>query len=137
MFERAINILVVEDNKGDIMMTKEMLGETGLPVHIDVVNNGNEALSFLRSTEHRGNAKPDFLILDLNMPIMDGKEFLTKARGYLDKIYVLIFTGSLEIDELTKGLHHSRMIKPSTNEEFDVTVAKLKGILQGLGGHFT
>ena len=47
MFERMINILVAEDNKGDVMMIKEMLGETGLPFHIDVVNNGNEALIFL------------------------------------------------------------------------------------------
>lgn len=137
MFERMINILVAEDNKGDVMMIKEMLGETGLPFHIDVVNNGNEALIFLRSTEHRGNAKPDLLILDLNMPIMDGKEFLNKARGYLDHIYVLIFTGSLEIDEITKGLPYNKMIKPATNREFDVTVAKLKRIIQGISGNFT
>ena len=68
---------------------------------------------------------------------MDGKEFLNKARGYLDHIYVLIFTGSLELDEITKGLPYNKMIKPATNKEFDVTVAKLKRIIQGISGNFT
>jgi CheY-like chemotaxis protein len=94
---KPINILLVEDNPGDVRLTREVLQEGKLLNHLYVAGDGVEALEFLR---HEGRfAKtphPDLILLDLNLPRMDGRELLAiiKADANLRRIPVVILTTS-------------------------------------------
>ena len=106
-----------------------MLKQTGVPVHIDVVGNGEEALSFLRDRLAGSSPRIDMLILDLNMPRMSGTEFLDHAGDLLQGIYVLILSGSPGLSEIAKVLPHRKMVKPGTSEEIDEMVVALRELL--------
>ncbi len=94
---RALEILMVEDNPADVGLTIEALDEEGIRHHVSVVEDGREALAFLR----RGGAfakspTPDLILLDLNMPRMKGHEFLEEMRAdpNLKEIPVVVFSHS-------------------------------------------
>jgi chemotaxis family two-component system response regulator Rcp1 len=95
--QEPIRILLVEDNAGDIRLLEETLRESPLATEIKVVRNGVDAMSFLRrwgafATELR----PDMVLLDLNLPRMDGREVLAEVRSDpgLNGIPIVIFTSS-------------------------------------------
>jgi two-component system, chemotaxis family, response regulator Rcp1 len=95
--QELIPILLVEDNVGDIRLTREILSESGLPVQLCVVQNGEEAIAYLRRTGNHSNALPPTLILlDLNLPKKSGLEVLAeiKADPILRRIPVIILTTS-------------------------------------------
>ena len=124
-----IEILVVEDNKADVRLIEELLKATEVPYHSDVVTNGEDAIRYLRKEGKYDRAsRPDLIILDLNLPRLNGREFLGQAEDLLDGIFVLIFSGSPGIGS-SESLPHKRMTKPSTNEEFDETVSELRQLL--------
>lgn len=107
-------ILLVEDDQVDAMTVKRALKEINVTNRLDITNNGEEALAFLRNLE---NEKPGIILLDLNMPKMNGIEFLKIAKhdDALKKIPVVVLTTSKEeqdkVDSFNLGVA-GYMIKP-------------------------
>ncbi len=93
----AIEVLLVEDDTGDVELTKEALVESKLKMNLTVVNDGVEALDYLRKQNGYANAvRPDLILLDLNMPRKDGREVLAelKVDENLKTIPVVVLTTS-------------------------------------------
>jgi CheY-like chemotaxis protein len=91
--DRPIEILLAEDSAGDARLTKEAFSRTNL----SFARDGQEALDMLRRQgEHAGAPRPDFMLLDLNMPRLDGRELLAllKTENELKTIPVMILTTS-------------------------------------------
>ncbi|MEU4681450.1 response regulator [Micromonospora sp. NPDC023737] len=92
-----VRILVVDDDPGDVLMIEEALQESGVEKVIDVVSDGEEAMEFLRGEgRHAGAVRPDVILLDLNMPRMDGRQVLgaVKQDEDLRTIPVVVLTTS-------------------------------------------
>lgn len=107
---KPIEILLIEDNPGDVRLTRESLKEAKVLNTLTVVKDGIEALSMLRREgPYAGAPRPDLILLDLNLPKKDGREVLAeiKADENLKRIPVVILTGSQdELDLLkTYNLH--------------------------------
>ncbi len=137
----GIQVLLVEDNPGDVRLTKEALKEGKLLNHVHVVGDGVEALSFVRKQGKYANAvQPDLILLDLNLPKKDGREVLAaiKTDPGLKRIPVVVLTTSSAEEDVLKtyDLHANCYItKPvdleqfmrvvKSIEDFWVTVVKL------------
>lgn len=96
-FNRPIEILLVEDNPGDIRLTKEAFKESNVVTNLSAVMDGAEAISYLTKQGDFANAlKPDIILLDLNIPKKDGKEVLEliKKDESLKQIPVVVLTTS-------------------------------------------
>lgn len=94
---RIIDILLVEDNPGDIRLTQEVLKEGKIKNMLSVVNDGEEAISFLKKTGKYTDAiSPDLILLDLNLPKKNGREVLIQIKNdpQLSSIPVIILTTS-------------------------------------------
>ena len=94
---RPIEILLVEDNPGDVRLTRETLREFEQPNRLSVAKDGVEALAFLRREGPYVNAtRPDLILLDLNLPKKDGREVLAeiKTDNQLKRIPVVVLTTS-------------------------------------------
>jgi chemotaxis family two-component system response regulator Rcp1 len=121
---KPIEILLVEDNPGDVQLTKEALEEGNLFVNLSVANDGVEAMAFLRRQgEHADAPTPDIILLDLNLPKKGGREVLQeiKADADLKCIPVVVLTTSeAEADIVsTYGLHANCYItKPVDMDQF-------------------
>lgn len=89
----AIRILLVEDNPGDVDLTREEFAATKVSHELDVVTDGQQALDFLRGP---GNPRPDLVLLDLNLPKLDGKAVLreVKSDDALRAIPVIVLSSS-------------------------------------------
>lgn len=87
-------ILLVEDDPDDVRIIEKALESSTVPVTISTVENGVEALETLDKAALAGEPAPDLILLDLNLPIMSGTEFLTKLRAHptLNAIPVCVFT---------------------------------------------
>ncbi len=127
-----VEILLVEDNPGDVRLTQEVLKEGRIGNTLTVVGDGVEALAYLR---HEGKyadvATPDLVLLDLNLPKKDGREVLAevKADPELRKIPVVILTtSSAENDVLgAYDLHANAYItKPVDFEQFTNVVRTIE-----------
>ena len=121
---KSSNILLVEDDQVDVMTIKEALKDAKITSRLVIVNNGEEAMTFLRNPE---NEKPGIILLDLNMPKMNGIEFLQiiKKDDLLKDIPVVVLTISKEdqdkVDSFNLGVA-GYMIKPVDSRGFvDVT----------------
>lgn len=80
--EKEISILLVEDNEGDVVLAKEALSEARIRNTVTVINNGEEALKYLyREGKYRNIELPDLILLDINLPRVDGMEVLTKIKA--------------------------------------------------------
>ena len=91
---KPVHILLVEDNEGDILLTREAFEESKVITQISVSRNGQEALDFLfRRGTFMDAKKPDLILLDINIPIYNGHEVLKqiKTDSILKKIPVIIF----------------------------------------------
>ncbi len=94
---RPIYLLLVEDNPGDVRLTVETIRESEIPARLHVVRDGEEALAFLRREGGYADAPcPDLILLDLNLPRMDGQEVLAiiKADLRLQSIPAVVLTVS-------------------------------------------
>ena len=113
-------ILLVEDDQVDAMTVKRALKEIKVTNRLDIVNDGEEALTFLENSE---NENPGIILLDLNMPRMNGIEFLKIAKkdDSLKKIPVVVLTTSKEdqdkVDSFNLGVA-GYMIKPVGYRKF-------------------
>jgi CheY-like chemotaxis protein len=98
--ERVINILMVEDDTLDVLDAKRTLDRMNILYKMDVAKNGEEALQLLDTPEN----KPDIILLDLNMPKMNGLEFLQELRGHgqIKDVKIFIITTSEEREDKEK-----------------------------------
>lgn len=98
-------VLLVDDNPADIDLTREVLGNCKWHFHVNAVNDGAEAISFLRRAgKYADVPSPDLMVLDLNLPRKDGRQVLAelKADRNLAKIPVIIFTTSQASSDITR-----------------------------------
>ena len=129
---KPIEILLVEDNIGDIRLTEEALKESRLIVNLSVARDGMEAIEFLRGKgQHAIEPAPDLILLDLNLPRKDGREVLAEIKNdaELRRIPVVVLTTSeAEFDILTTyGLHANCYInKPVDMDQFIKVVKMLE-----------
>jgi len=121
---RPIEILLVEDNLGDVRLTQEALREGKVRNHLHVVADGVEAMAFLRREgQHAHAPQPDLILLDLNLPKKSGPEVLAeiKADPELRRIPVVILTVSKAEEDVLKSynLHANCYItKPVNLDQF-------------------
>ncbi len=104
------NILMVDDDIGDTILTREALKECGIEHNMHVVHDGTEALDFLKKEgDYEGVPRPDLILLDLNMPCMGGHEVLqwVKAQDNLKAIPVVILTTSTTHTDIIKSYENS------------------------------
>jgi chemotaxis family two-component system response regulator Rcp1 len=117
-------ILLVEDNPGDVRLVQEALRESKIINQLHAVSDGKEALAFLRRQGSYANARrPDLILLDLNLPRKDGREVLSeiKADPDLRRIPVVIVTSSKAEDDVLKSYNHHAncyITKPLDLEKF-------------------
>jgi chemotaxis family two-component system response regulator Rcp1 len=127
-FVRPIDILLVEDNPGDIRLTQETLANGKMHNNVIVVNNGEEALAYLyRRGEYRNAVRPDLILLDLNLPKKGGQEVLEQAKEdpELKHIPIVILTSSKAEEDILKtyNLHANCYVtKPLDLEQFCTVV---------------
>lgn len=102
---RPIDILLVEDNLADVRLTEEVLTESKVHNNLMVANDGVEALNCLRQQGNfKGSRRPDLILLDLNLPIKDGREVLAEIKSDPDlkRIPVVVLTTSKEEEDKLK-----------------------------------
>jgi two-component system, chemotaxis family, response regulator Rcp1 len=127
-----IDILLVEDNAGDVRLTQEVLKTSKVRNNLIVANNGQEALNCLRRQgKYAETARPDLILLDLNLPVMDGREVLEKIKDDKDlkSIPVVILTASKAEEDILKtyNLHANFYVtKPVDLEQFVKVVKSLE-----------
>ena len=102
---QIVDILLVEDNAGDVRLTQEVLSDSKIRNNLMVATNGEEALACLRKQgKFRDFARPDIILLDLNLPIKDGREVLAQIKEDPDlkRIPVVILTTSRAEEDILK-----------------------------------
>lgn len=128
---RSIQVLLVEDSPGDVRLTREAFRNTNLSVQLHVASDGVEAMAFLRHEgPHVHAPRPDLILLDLNLPRMDGREVLVhvKADDNLKTIPIVILTTSEEEADIATSyqLHANCYLnKPVQLEEFEALVKSI------------
>ena len=119
-----INVLLVEDDPGDVLITREAFAENKVKNQLSVVNDGVNALQFLRREASYADApRPDLILLDLNLPRMDGHEVLAKIKSDSDlqRIPVVVLTTSDAEEDVLRSydLHANAYVtKPVDFERF-------------------
>ncbi len=127
-----IEILLVEDSQGDIRLTREALKDSKLMIHLNVVTDGVEAMSYLRKEgKYKGKPQPDLILLDLNLPKKNGRQVLAevKADDKLKFIPVVILTTSRNEEDVlaSYGLHANCYVnKPLDLDQFLTIVTKIE-----------
>lgn len=103
--QRPLQVLLVEDDAGDLAMVEDVFTSHALPGHLHHADDGLAALRFLRGQdEHADAPRPDLILLDLNMPRMDGRELLSIIKSDESawrSIPVVVFTTSAAVEDIT------------------------------------
>jgi CheY-like chemotaxis protein len=97
---------LVEDSPGDVRLTKEVFRDTNMDIHLHVASDGLEAMAFLRQKGDHVNApRPDLILLDLNLPKMDGRQVLAEIKedASLKTIPTVILTTSESEVDIVKS----------------------------------
>lgn len=123
-------LLLVDDNEGDILLTKEGFSERGIVEKIVVARNGEEAVSVLQVALREGQL-PNLILLDVNMPRMNGYEVLKyiKDNRELKHIPVLMLTtssSSKEIGKAYENFANGYITKPQNIDDFLMVVQKIE-----------
>jgi CheY-like chemotaxis protein len=140
---KVIDVLLVEDDPGDVLMTREAFSDYKIHNRLHVVNNGVDAMSFLRGEgEYAGSPTPDLMLLDLNLPRMSGREVLAEVKNdpALRSIPIVVLTTSDSEDDVrssyslyanayvTKPVDFDSFIKVVRQiDDFFVSVVRLPG----------
>ena len=120
----VIRVLLIEDDPGDVLITKEAFAENKVRNELSVVSDGINALRFLRREDEYADAiRPDLILLDLNLPRMDGHEVLAKIKSDhdLQRIPVVVLTTSDAEEDVLRSydLHANAYVtKPVDFERF-------------------
>ncbi|HEY2898539.1 MAG TPA: response regulator [Gemmatimonadaceae bacterium] len=129
---RPVEILLVEDNAGDVRLAREGLRECKLLNNLSVASDGVKALAFLRREgEHAQAPRPDLIMLDLNLPRKDGREVLREIKEdeELRRIPVVVLTTSKAEEDILKSysLHANCYVtKPLAIEQFITVVQAIE-----------
>ena len=121
---RPVEILLVEDNPGDVRLTQEVFKETNLLNRLNVVRDGVDAMAFLRREgQYSSSTRPDIVLLDLNLPRKSGREVLEEVKSdpALRSIPIVVLTTSrAEQDVLGAYQRHANcyITKPVDLEQF-------------------
>jgi chemotaxis family two-component system response regulator Rcp1 len=128
----VIEILLVEDNPGDVRLTREALREGKVRNHLHVVPDGVEAMAFLRKDGKWSEApRPDLVLLDLNLPKKSGREVLSEiktAPGLMRIPVVVLTTSKAEEDVLRAYEYHANcyITKPVDLEQFLTVIRSIE-----------
>jgi CheY-like chemotaxis protein len=126
-----IEVLLVEDSPGDVRLTQEAFHGANPSVHLSIASDGAEAMEFLnREGKHRLAPRPDLILLDLNLPKMDGRQVLAqiKTNSILKTIPTVILTTSDAEADIAKSyqLHANCYLrKPVQLDAFESLVASI------------
>lgn len=127
------NLTIVDDDDTFVFLTKKIINMTNLVEQIMVFSNGLDALMFLKEKKHQEAELPEIILLDLNMPIMDGWQFLEKFTTFytklVKKITIYICSSSISPQDILRAKTINEVsdyiIKPITKD-------KLKDIIHSL-----
>jgi CheY-like chemotaxis protein len=128
-----IEILMVEDNPGDVRLTREVLHDSKVHNSLFAVKDGEEAMHYLYKTgPYVGVARPDLILLDLNLPRMTGLEILKKIKAdqNLRPIPVVILTSSQAEKDILAGYEayaNAYITKPVSLDQFNHIVQAIEG----------
>ncbi len=128
-----VEILLVEDNPGDVRLTQEAMKEGKMRNNLSVARDGVEAMAFLRQEgEFKDVPRPDVVLLDLNLPKKDGREVLAeiKADPDLRRIPVVVLTSSKADEDIIRSYDsHANcyVTKPGDLEQFMEVVRSVEG----------
>jgi len=128
---RPVEILLVEDNEGDIGLVEEVFEEGRINNNLNITEDGEEAMEFLRKEgEFANSPRPDLILLDLNLPKKDGREVLEEIKEdeNLRRIPVVVLTTSKAEKDILKSydMHaNSYITKPV---DFDQFIKVIKSI---------
>jgi two-component system, chemotaxis family, response regulator Rcp1 len=126
-----IEVLLVEDSPGDVRLTQEAFRSANPTIHLHVATDGAEAMVFLRHQGAHSNApRPDLILLDLNLPKMDGREVLAhiKQDADLKTIPTIILTTSDDEVDIVKSYKlqaNCYLNKPVQLDQFDNLVRSI------------
>jgi chemotaxis family two-component system response regulator Rcp1 len=129
--ESTKNVLLVEDSPGDVRLTQEVFREANGLVHLHVARDGVEAMAFLRQEGDNALApRPDLILLDLNLPKMDGREVLSQIKldASLKSIPTVILTTSEAEADVLKSYQlqaNGYLSKPVQLEAFEALVRSI------------
>jgi chemotaxis family two-component system response regulator Rcp1 len=128
---KTIEVLLVEDSPGDVRLTKEAFREVNEAVHVNVAADGVEAMAFLKRLENYADApRPDLILLDLNLPKMDGREVLARIKSDddLKTIPTVILSTSEAAADIEKSYElqaNCYLSKPVLFDAFDSLVKNI------------
>jgi len=128
---RAIDVLLVEDDPGDVLITREVLEHNKTKNIVHVASDGQEGLDFLyKRGAHVDAPEPDLILLDLNLPKYDGRQLLEQIKSDADLCHipvVVLTTSSAEEDVLTSYKLHANayVTKPVDVDQFMKAVRQI------------
>jgi CheY-like chemotaxis protein len=116
---RTAELLIIEDNPGDVRLLEEVFRELAADVHLSVARDGAEALEAVHEAVSGGRFKPDLILLDLNLPKVSGHEVLSrlKSNPLTARIPVIVFTSSKAESDVRRAYEahvNAYLKKPST-----------------------
>jgi len=129
----VLDVLLIEDNPGDVRLTQEVLREARVPTDVTVAGDGEEAMAYLRGEgEHAKRKRPSLVLLDLNLPRKSGLEVLAEVKGdkALRRVPVVVLSGSSATHDVVRAydLHANAYVtKPLDLNEFIAALRAVEG----------
>lgn len=133
---RQLGVLLVEDDPGDVLIAQEALAAGDVVSRLDVVSDGVEAMAFLRNEDDYADAaRPDLILLDLNLPRMSGHEVLAEVKNdpELRRIPVVVLTTSQAQEDIVKSYDLHASVHVSKPVDFDDFAGVVKQIDEFFG----
>jgi CheY-like chemotaxis protein len=129
----VLDVLLVEDNPGDVRLTLEVLRESRVSTDVQVAGDGEQAMAFLRAEgEHTGRKRPNLVLLDLNLPRKSGFEVLAECKSDkgLRRVPIVVLSGSSAGHDVVRAydLHANAYVtKPLDLQEFIAALRAVEG----------
>jgi CheY-like chemotaxis protein len=131
---KSIQVLLIEDNHGDVLLLKEAFAEAGLDLHLAIAHDGLEAMNRLLPGDGATPSPPELILLDLNLPRLSGKDVLARIKTdpALSAVPLMIITSSRSDYDLLDRFGIPRdwyLVKPNTFREYVDIAKKIGGFL--------
>jgi CheY-like chemotaxis protein len=137
IMNKAIEVLLIEDNPADAYLACEYLNDTGFSVSVTKLQDGKAAIDYFEQVYNGTKEMPDLVLLDLNLPKQNGQEVLEFIRSHDQNVTVVIYSGStspLDRQRAENSSVNGYLVKPMTGNEMDEVVFQLKKVLTSIGG---